>query len=213
MRSSEFLLYLLLMMPVLANGWGYRRHRQRQTEQKPTIVTAVDFDDFESEQLFWHNYLRKEFDGPELKLDRSLSDDCTAYAKTLVANKGKDTYNESADYGQIVHKSMFPEHCSLEWTKLRRKYFTGQLKPYEKSIFTQMVWKNSSTFGIGAAKREDHHYYVVLRYKPRGNIANHYNENVPRKMVGRASSRSINHLTFFLALVLLHLCGREERDY
>ncbi|KRG01839.1 uncharacterized protein Dmoj_GI26600 [Drosophila mojavensis] len=186
--------------------------RRRYREEKPTIVTAADFDDFEAEQLFWHNYLRKEFNGPELILDRSLSDDCTAYAKTLIANKGKDTYNNSADYGQIVYKSMFPEHCSLHWTKLRRKYFEGMLEPYEKSIFTQMVWKNSSTFGIGAAKRADHNYYVVLRYKPRGNIANQYNANVPRKMRGRASSRSINHLTFFLALVLLHLLGKEERD-
>lgn len=63
-------------------------------------------------------------------------------------------YN-STMYGQTVLESLFPEHCSLEWTKLRKKFFkkTLVLYPKERDIFYQMLWKSTKKFGIGAAKR------------------------------------------------------------
>jgi len=45
--------------------------------------------------------------------------------------------------------------------------------------FTQVVWKESNELGMGRAQTADGRLtFVVARYKPPGNLLNHFQENV-----------------------------------
>ena len=46
--------------------------------------------------------------------------------------------------------------------------------------FTQVVWKNTSKFGIAKATAANGNVYVVARYSPPGNFPGQFPENVKR---------------------------------
>lgn len=46
--------------------------------------------------------------------------------------------------------------------------------------FTQVIWKNSSRFGLGVAFSDDgRQAFVVAQYGPAGNMMGDFPENVP----------------------------------
>lgn len=55
--------------------------------------------------------------------------------------------------------------------------------------FTQVVWKASTVLGIGRAEGTKHGMkcaYIVARYKPAGNQAGQYQQNVPKGSFDRS---------------------------
>ena len=51
--------------------------------------------------------------------------------------------------------------------------------------FTQIVWQESTELGIGKAKGGDGKIIVVARYRPPGNVINHFQNNVKPKVILR----------------------------
>lgn len=64
------------------------------------------------------------------------------------------------------------------------------------SRFTQMIWRNSNDFGIGAAKKRnaDGRYctYIVCRYADAGNFEKQYKVNIPRGKFDKSMCSTIN---------------------
>jgi len=45
---------------------------------------------------------------------------------------------------------------------------------------TQLLWKKSTKLGVGVSQNPGNGmYYVVANYDPRGNLLNHFKENLP----------------------------------
>jgi len=45
---------------------------------------------------------------------------------------------------------------------------------------TQLLWKKSNKLGVGVSKNpENGMYYVVANYDPKGNLLDHFKENLP----------------------------------
>ncbi len=61
---------------------------------------------------------------------------------------------------------------------------------FETGHFTQVVWKGSTEFGIGAAVSADKSIYICANYFPPGNWGNEFEENVPKKDERRAYKKS-----------------------
>ena len=65
--------------------------------------------------------------------------------------------------------------------------------------FTQVVWKNSKTLGIGKASKYDsktkmYCTYIVARYKPAGNMMGDYVANVPKGDFGPDTCKNVNKI-------------------
>ena len=49
--------------------------------------------------------------------------------------------------------------------------------------FTQIVWQESTELGVGKAKGSNGKIIVVARYRPPGNVINHFQNNVKPKVM------------------------------
>lgn len=69
----------------------------------------------------------------------------------------------------------------MEWySEMRKNEFKPSPYPSnETKHFTQVIWKSSSTLGVGYATNEDgKKLYVVCNYHPAGNIYDEFIDNV-----------------------------------
>ncbi|UJR29739.1 hypothetical protein I4U23_017287 [Adineta vaga] len=64
----------------------------------------------------------------------------------------------------------YSEIAKYNWTNPGFSYATGH--------FTQVVWKNTKTLGIGRAMSKTNNLYVVGNYFPGGDFAGAFNGNV-----------------------------------
>ncbi|XP_061771723.1 GLI pathogenesis-related 2, like isoform X2 [Nerophis ophidion] len=115
---------------------------------------------FAEEALRRHNELRKRHQAPPLKLSSKLNREAARYAESLASTRILKHSEDSSkgSYGE-----------NLAWAS------NDQL-----GHFTAMVWKSTTTLGVGKAIASDGSSFVVARYFPAGNITNqgHFESNV-----------------------------------
>ena len=81
-------------------------------------------------------------------------------------------------------------------------------KKEEANYFTQMIWKNSKSFGIGHTITKDDKIYVVVNFYPEGNIKGQFSKNVfPNKINNDDISSVYSIMTTFLEEAL---CAHNE---
>ena len=83
----------------------------------------------------------------------------------------------AASTNVIVFFSRYNEVCNPGYN------FNGGGSSGVTGHFTQVVWKESTTLGIGRAEVTKNGMkcaYIVARYKPAGNFMGRYTENVPK---------------------------------
>ncbi|EDW59792.2 Golgi-associated plant pathogenesis-related protein 1 isoform X1 [Drosophila virilis] len=135
--------------------------------------------DFENDFLHEHNKYRAEHGCPSLLLDTTLSEECKKYAELLVEKDSLDHSN--GDYGEnLCYTTKNPLTCVKMWYDEIKDYkYESPGFSLITGHFTQLIWKSSTTMGVGqsSGKRKN---FVVARYKPAGNVAGQFKENVPR---------------------------------
>ena len=81
-------------------------------------------------------------------------------------------------------------------------------KKEEANNFTQMIWKNSKSFGIGHTLTKDDKIYVVINFYPQGNVEGQFLKNVfPVKINTEDNSSYYSNTTTFLEEAL---CAHNE---
>ncbi|XP_071948442.1 uncharacterized protein [Antedon mediterranea] len=146
---------------------------------------------FQSACLTAHNTVREEFGIPQMNWSDDAATTAKEWAKKL-ANKGYLQHSENRVYGENILITEDKENVSgsqvvESWLEEVDAYkFDMPMWQYNTSHFTQMVWKNSTDFGVAKAKmRNKNKYVIVAHYKPigNGNMPGEYKKNVPANKV------------------------------
>lgn len=151
-------------------------------------------DKFGKEALEAHNRYRSLHDVPQLKWSRTLERDAERWAKQL-AKEGK-LRHEDIDDGENVYSvtgksdvtggevvdRWYAEVDNYDFRSPGFRSGTGH--------FTQIVWQESKELGIAKAKSSDGKIIVVARYRPPGNVINHFQDNVKPKLGASVSYSS-----------------------
>mgnify|MGYP002627190924 CR=1 FL=1 len=152
------------------------------------IPNKKDLERFQRDALKRHNYYRKYHQSDPLKLSQDLNNYAQQYAEKLAA---KDTmlYSYNSEL-KILFQDGVGENFYFFWSADDDLYINGaevvdnwydenKYYDFEKGCsknesvvehFTQLIWKNSTQFGIGIAKSRNNSVYIVANYNPKGNI-------------------------------------------
>lgn len=149
---------------------------------------------FVQEMLDGLNKVRSHHGVPALKISQELAD----YAKTRAvfhAENGSVSHRElDTRYGENVFLASSDDSrptpagdAVMHWKNEQERYEYEADRPAPGTEnFTQMVWKASTTVGVGRAcvlapESEDPGWtYIVAIYRSRGNIPGEYRDNVLR---------------------------------
>lgn len=143
---------------------------------------------FAERGLRGHNEYRKLHHAEPLK----WSEDLASAAEKLAyqaAKKGTTTRSELVEkkgYGENVVKisnvvlENAGEEATRHWYNEREHFTFSDPSINDKTkAFTQVIWKDTKTIGMGAAKDDDTgELYVVALYYPKGNDEGKLRENV-----------------------------------
>ena len=134
---------------------------------------------FALEAIKRHNTLRSYHNAEPLKFNKDLMQKAQDYADQIPFEHSDD-YNTLGEnlywYGNIKIDGKEPVD---EWYKEFSKYnfHTSKSKGGVISHFTQVVWKETTDFGIAYSCKETN-CVVVAYYSPKGNIEGKYQDNI-----------------------------------
>ncbi|XP_033332223.2 uncharacterized protein LOC117223804 [Megalopta genalis] len=145
-------------------------------------------EDFADRLLELHNRYRQTHNSPPLEIIDELSESAQKWADRL-AEEGMLVYKSDPDYGENIFAGFLrdsPENAKPEdpielWYREGRYFKYGEETP--KNVedvrhFTQLVWKATTSLGIGTAIGDDKETYIVCFYQPPGNVPEEFAANV-----------------------------------
>ncbi|UYV70455.1 hypothetical protein LAZ67_7003053 [Cordylochernes scorpioides] len=136
--------------------------------------------------LHWHNLLRDKHGVPPLTLSYQLCSLAQYWANHL-AHTNTFYHRNYRDIGEnLFLKDTFGSDVTGEQVT---KYWYNEIKWYnfyqdpallhvKAGHFTQLVWRNTTEFGVGKARTRCGKLIIVATYKPVGNVAGEFVENV-----------------------------------
>ena len=156
--------------------------------------TGINLSIFRNTALSQHNTYRNSHHSPDMTLSDSLNNSAQNWAEYL-ANNGVLEHSDS-DAGENLYVS-YTTASSVDAATLANQAVTNwynEVSDYdynnpgfssETGHFTQVVWKNSTQLGCGAARgvktiqgTQYNAFYVVCQYAPAGNVIGQFPENV-----------------------------------
>lgn len=147
---------------------------------------------FAWEQLNLHNNYRSKHSSQEMQLDYSLCNDAQRYANQLANGTAEGHDPNAQGQGENIYtgfqSNAYPSgnNASKYWYSEKKNYdYNNPGFAQDTGHFTQVVWNDTTRFGIAKAYGEKNGMYatwVVARYAPQGNITNvgKFEENVKR---------------------------------
>ncbi len=134
------------------------------------------------EALDFHNKVRSDVKSPSLVWSSDLAKFAQEWADQLVAEGGHDLHHRpNNEYGENIYYgrgfSFTPLYASESWYKEIELYSYAKLSTanFQKTgHYTQMVWKTTTSIGIGIARFGDNEVIVVANYSPRGNVVGQF---------------------------------------
>ena len=113
------------------------------------------------------------------------------------------------DLGEIIFcckSEISPKELVDIWYKEGSNNYN--YKKEETNNFTQMIWKNSKSYGIGHTLTKDNKIYIVVNFYPEGNVKGQFSKNVfPVKINTEENSSFYSITTTFLEEAL---CAHNE---
>lgn len=125
------------------------------------------------------NHYRAQHKVPPLKWNRGAARHASSLARKI-ARTGKMEHSGNKKWGEnlAMGTTMDGKKAVDLWYSEVNKYsFGGDYQP-GCGHFTALVWKGSTSCGIGKAKRKDGSEVVVANYHPPGNIIGQFKDNV-----------------------------------
>ncbi|MFB2880748.1 CAP family protein [Floridanema aerugineum] len=161
--------------------------------------TSIDSTTFLSNALSAHNTYRVKHHSPNMTISESLNSTAQAWAQHLATSNvglqhSSRSQRNNAGENLFVYYTTAPSFNSADLGKSAVKswYDESSLYNYANPVFssatghfTQVVWKNSTQLGCGAAPgkatvngRNFNAFYVVCHYAPAGNVQGQFASNV-----------------------------------
>ena len=158
-------------------------------------MNLEDFTEFQQAFLARHNFYRQQHQVGDLVLKQTLCESAQKWADTLaesgqLARSSKDggrdfTINEniyamkSNNPNIEISAEQVADHWYSEVDKY--KFADSDFEIYRNfqniGHFSQMVWKKTTSLGVGYGKK-DGSVFVVAHYHPAGNVGMHFKANV-----------------------------------
>ncbi|XP_020607070.1 Golgi-associated plant pathogenesis-related protein 1-like [Orbicella faveolata] len=142
---------------------------------------------FSKQALDAHNKYRAKHHAPPLKWSDEIAKDAQAWAEKLARARSLQHASQSERKGTGENIAMFSGKFESAGDEATNMWY-AEVKDYRfdkpgfqgnTGHFTQVVWKESKELGMGRAQTADGRLtFVVARYKPPGNLLNHFQENV-----------------------------------
>ncbi|XP_070539194.1 Golgi-associated plant pathogenesis-related protein 1-like [Ptychodera flava] len=177
-------------------GPKVKREKKRKEPKErggATIVKDVKPDstflkNLRQDMLKHHNKLRSKHGSPALKLDNSLNKVAQDWAEQM-AKSDRFGHRPNNQNGENIYYAMNSRGLGTVTGEGVVQSWYDEVKKYNFSRggfssgtghFTQVVWKNSKTLGVGFApsKNKANTWYVVGNYSPAGNVQGQYEQNV-----------------------------------
>ncbi|GMT00267.1 hypothetical protein PENTCL1PPCAC_22441, partial [Pristionchus entomophagus] len=155
---------------------------ENRAEVSPRSITSIYR--IPHQILSDHNQYRAKHRAPPLRFDDALNKSAQSYADKLAKADGGLAHSDSAREGKhgenlYCASGHPPTDSSRAWYNEISNYdfVKGGFSP-STGHFTALVWKSSSSLGLGIAQSKSGKTFVVAQYAPPGNRAGHYIENV-----------------------------------
>lgn len=136
------------------------------------------------------NLFRRLHQSPDVSPSEDLDQQASAWAQQL-ATEGAEKIDPNSKYGQLVcshhAEADLARACAVKWYGAVKFFDWADPKLTVKSSpFTQMVWKNSTSVGVGiakgagGAKRQNvgGKYFIAAFFDPRESDEGNIKENV-----------------------------------
>ncbi|XP_072016718.1 uncharacterized protein [Amphiura filiformis] len=144
-----------------------------------------DMKAFQKESLVAHNKARDKHGVPHLKLNEELNSHAQKWADHL-ASTNAFKHSENHAFGENIcmhYSSDKPDYSGQEVTdfwyaEIAKFDFKNPAFKSGTGHFSQVVWKDSKELGIGKAITNSGKIIIVGNYKPPGNIAGRYKDNI-----------------------------------
>ncbi|CAF3227625.1 unnamed protein product [Rotaria socialis] len=145
---------------------------------------------WEMQALNSHNTFRAKHGVPPLVLDAGITRTAQAYAKHLAKknlfehssnrdNLGENLYTMSSS-APLTDQTFGTDATQSWYDEIKYYDFNNPDFSMETGHFTQLVWKSSSSLGVGVGFSDDGKTVVVVaQYGPAGNMMGAFEENVP----------------------------------
>ncbi|CAF1292407.1 unnamed protein product [Rotaria sp. Silwood1] len=155
--------------------------------QKSADVTS---NAWEIQALNSHNEFRARHGVPPLVLKDEITRKAQAYAQYLTENNlfehstnrdnlGENLYTMSSSE-PLTNKSLGMDATQSWYDEIKSYDFNNPGFSMETGHFTQVIWKNTSSLGVGVAFSDNgRRVVVVAQYGPAGNVMGQFPENVP----------------------------------
>ncbi|GMR51247.1 hypothetical protein PMAYCL1PPCAC_21442, partial [Pristionchus mayeri] len=129
-----------------------------------------------------HNQYRARHQAQPLRLVESLNSSAQAYAQQLAYNDAGIPHSDYAGkYGENLYycTGMSPLNASHQWynEESMYDYNVGDFD-WTTGHFTQMVWRETTSIGVGIAQSNSGRHFVVAHYVKPGNATGQFAQNV-----------------------------------
>ncbi|CAF0763149.1 unnamed protein product [Rotaria sordida] len=137
-----------------------------------------------------HNAFRARHGVPPLVLKDEITHKAQAYAEYLAENNlfnhssnrdnlGENLYTMSSSE-PLTNESLGTDATQSWYDEIKSYDFSNPGFSMETGHFTQVIWKNTNSLGVGVAfDNSGRRAIVVAQYGPAGNVMEQFPENVP----------------------------------
>lgn len=151
------------------------------------VPSSASKNAFAKQALDTHNKYRAKHKVAPLKWSDGIAMEAQAWAEKLAKARSLQHASQTERKGCGENIAMFSgkfesageEATNMWYSEVKDYRFNKPGFQGNTGHFTQVVWKESQELGMGRAQTADGRLtFVVGRYKPAGNLLNHFQENV-----------------------------------
>lgn len=162
--------------------------------------TSIDLTTFRNTALSQHNTYRTTHKSPAMTLSDSLNSTAQSWAENIAATgvfahssssqrngAGENLYASFTTAPSIAADTLAATAVQNWYKEVANYDYANPVFASNTGHFTQVVWKNSTQLGCGAAKGTKtmngklyNAFYVVCQYAPAGNMKGEFPANVLR---------------------------------
>ena len=130
------------------------------------------------------NKYRTKHGVEELVYDKKISRIAQKYAEKCARENELELSNNkynNKELGEIIFcgsKDLTPQEIVDIWYNEGSENYNYKKEPEISNNFTQLIWKNTVSFGLGHALTKENKLYIVANFYPEGNIKGEFLKNV-----------------------------------
>ena len=184
----------------------------RKSQQNFKKIIDINSELFNSEVLETINQYRFKHGLEELTMEEEINKISQKYSEKLARESelelSGNKYN-GKELGEIIFcykEGISPKELIDMWYINEAKNYDYKKEPKVPSNFTQLIWKNSKSIGIGHTLTKDNKLYIVINFFPGGNIKGEFLKNIFPPLSHRkySTSEQAQNSKFLEEVLLAH---------